>query len=511
MEESSQVEIAQLKEPGFDRTIELKAFDETKAGVKGLVDAGITQVPRIFFSPPDTHDLINDDITKAGSLKIPVIDLDGDFNRENVVGTIREACGTWGFFQVVNHGIPVNVLEEMLEGSRRFYEQDVEVKKKWYTRDVSKTVVHNSNFDLYRAASANWRDTTYLLSEALGLDTNYLNNMGCAEGLATLYHYYPACPEPELTLGATKHSDYDFLTVLLQDSIGGLQVLYENRWVDIPPVPGALVVNIGDLLQSEKKAFDDTKAGVKGLMESGLEKIPHIFVNEQYMLETKSSVSSNRTSLSVPVIDLECSNKDEIIDKVREACREWGFFQLVNHGISTSLMSRVSDDVRSFHELDNEVKGLYYSRDHTKKVFYNSNFDLHLVSSANWRDTLYLILAPDPPQPQELPQVCRLDFTLEQIDDYEKWFVSVMLITNAKVKSVHHRVLANNVGPRVSVAFFFRPHVARLYGPMKELVSEENPPIYREVTAEEMIRVRYSKGLDGVPLLSYFRINKESP
>lgn len=89
-----------------------------------------------------------------------------------------------------------------------------------------------------------------LLSEALGLSSNYLNDMGCSEGLAVLCHCYPACPEPEVTLGASKHADYDFLTILLQDQIGGLQVLYDqNHWVDVPPVPGALVVNIGDLTQ----------------------------------------------------------------------------------------------------------------------------------------------------------------------------------------------------------------------------------------------------------------------
>jgi isopenicillin N synthase-like dioxygenase len=89
-----------------------------------------------------------------------------------------------------------------------------------------------------------------LLSEALGLNPNHLKDMGCAEGLIALCHYYPPCPEPEMTVGTTKHCDNDFLTVLLQDHIGGLQVLYDDKWIDITPVPGALVVNVGDLLQA---------------------------------------------------------------------------------------------------------------------------------------------------------------------------------------------------------------------------------------------------------------------
>lgn len=273
-----------------DRTTDLQAFDDTKAGVKGLVDAKIAKIPKIFYSPPDPFAKIPDSEHKESSFSIPVVDLNeivrDQIGHRAVVDKIRGASETWGFFQVVNHGIPVDVLDKMLEGVRRFYEQDDDVKKTWYTRDGSKTVVYNSNFDLFRAASANWRDTTYvnmaprppaaddlpqacrdilikyskeimnlgrslfkLLSEALGIDEDHLNNIGCSEGLAVLSHYYPPCPEPELTLGASKHADYDFMTVLLQDQIGGLQVLCDDQWVDIPPVPGALVVNIGDLLQ----------------------------------------------------------------------------------------------------------------------------------------------------------------------------------------------------------------------------------------------------------------------
>ena len=89
-----------------------------------------------------------------------------------------------------------------------------------------------------------------LLSEALELQTCYLNEIGCSEGLIVLGHYYPSCPQPELAVGTPKHSDNDFLTVLLQDQIGGLQVLHQNHWVDVPPTPGAIIVNIGDLLQA---------------------------------------------------------------------------------------------------------------------------------------------------------------------------------------------------------------------------------------------------------------------
>uniref|UniRef100_M8BYG2 1-aminocyclopropane-1-carboxylate oxidase-1-like protein n=1 Tax=Aegilops tauschii TaxID=37682 RepID=M8BYG2_AEGTA len=260
-----------------DRLCALKAFDDTKAGVKGLADAGVTTIPSIFHHPlPIEH------TDHEHHFTIPVIDLapatggttTTPSKRAEVVAAVKAAAETMGFFQVVNHGVPKAIMSEMLAAVRGFHEEPVGAKALYYGRDYGRPVRYWSIFDLFQSQAANWRDTLIIdtapelpppeeippTCRSIAPNGHLEEDAACLERLAG--HYYPPCPEPHLTLGTTRHSDPCFLAVLLQDTVGGLQVLLEEDyddnnnkkkssavWVDVPAVEGAPVVNIGGFLQ----------------------------------------------------------------------------------------------------------------------------------------------------------------------------------------------------------------------------------------------------------------------
>ncbi|KAI3933606.1 hypothetical protein MKX01_032711 [Papaver californicum] len=273
----------------YDRSKEIKDFDDSKLGVKGLLDSGITSIPQFFIHP--SQSLPSNTTTTSNllipSYEIPTVDLypiDTDHYRSLIVDQIKEASCTWGFFRVINHGIPLDVLNRALLSIKAFNEQPNEIKANYYCRENGRGMTFASSFDLFESKAAGWKDSIKMgmdrldsnkvpeilrselveldqhfkrlgetlmeiLCEGLGLERDRLKNMTCLERRRLAGHYYPYCPEPNRTLGTNCHTDLSVFTILLQDQIGGLQVKHGEDWVDVKPMDGALVINIGDVLQ----------------------------------------------------------------------------------------------------------------------------------------------------------------------------------------------------------------------------------------------------------------------
>ena len=91
------------------------------------------------------------------------------------------------------------------------------------------------------------------MSSTLGLDEDYFHMaFGGSKGISATMrvNYYPKCPEHELTLGLSSHSDPGGITLLLVDeNVKGTQVRKGNTWVTVQPIRGAFVVNVGDEIQ----------------------------------------------------------------------------------------------------------------------------------------------------------------------------------------------------------------------------------------------------------------------
>ncbi|TMW65754.1 hypothetical protein Poli38472_008396 [Pythium oligandrum] len=101
------------------------------------------------------------------------------------------------------------------------------------------------------------RSVSRQLSQTLYGDAKFLDgfcNHGDTISIMRLFHYFPyshfGAPPPcgfEF-IGSSPHTDWGFLTLILQDEVGGLQVLHKDKWIDVPYVPDTLVVNAGDYL-----------------------------------------------------------------------------------------------------------------------------------------------------------------------------------------------------------------------------------------------------------------------
>ena len=234
---------------------------------------------------------------------IPVLDwqrYSGGTDRAGFVADLGRACRDTGFFLISGHGIPDTLIADVFARADTFFALPEAEKRKLDIRDnphnrgwaaegsealdeksgvMDRKEAFNVGFDLppddprviagepFRGVNIwpdlpGFRDTmlayyTAALDFGVALHAAFEEELGLPAGffaphftapMATLRVLrYPAATEPGIGAGA--HSDYGSITLLMTDGVAGLQVKPRGGdWTDVPHVPSAYVVNIGDCL-----------------------------------------------------------------------------------------------------------------------------------------------------------------------------------------------------------------------------------------------------------------------
>jgi len=242
--------------------------------------------------------------------RLPVIDMAALFEPGDAAGRaraaddIRAACEAHGFFYLVEHGVTPEILANLDAESRRFFARPPAEKmaismerggRAWRgyfpvggeltsgRPDLKEGLylgtelpaahpraalpMHGPNLwpegqPGLRAAVTAYMDATTRaaahlmegISLSLGLPADWFARHYTARPtvLFRIFHYPatgPAGTDWTQSWGVGEHTDYGLLTLLAQDEHGGLQVKTPGGWIEAPPVPGALVCNIGDMLE----------------------------------------------------------------------------------------------------------------------------------------------------------------------------------------------------------------------------------------------------------------------
>lgn len=242
---------------------------------------------RYIRSEDERSSLLN----TSSQIGIPVIDMEllsgeNDY-RQKEMEKLAMACEEWGFFQVVNHGIPGSLMEQMKRITREFVLLPLQEKVEYAVQEhegYGQAFVFSEDQQLdwsdllyltimpaekrkmkfWPAKPVEFRETVeeyaiqvqrlsnqmlYLMAENLSLNApdRFVHMFG---EISQSMHYYPPCPRPDLVIGLSSHTDGGGITILLQeDGVVGLQVRKDGDWIPVQPIPGGLVINIGDMVE----------------------------------------------------------------------------------------------------------------------------------------------------------------------------------------------------------------------------------------------------------------------
>lgn len=216
---------------------------------------------------------------------------------------IRAACLTNGFFYITNHGVPDSVIEAVCQEGIAFFRLPPEIKREaavnarhrgfnalgdalmYEARKPDHEEFFSMGLDLpeddpdvlageklrgpnnwppnrpafraaledyYAAMRACGADLMRAVAVSLGLSPDFFVTRYRKPLQRTQIVYYPPQPQDlgDDQFGVAPHSDFGCITLLWQDSNGGLEVLERSTqsWIPAPPIPGTLVINVADLL-----------------------------------------------------------------------------------------------------------------------------------------------------------------------------------------------------------------------------------------------------------------------
>jgi isopenicillin N synthase-like dioxygenase len=239
---------------------------------------------------------------------VPLIDVSalqygGEEAINSTAGAISSACRSIGFFYIIGHGISPVICNEVIGQARDIFDLpltsklDIDIQRSKYMRDYFGHGADKSDginddikegYDMaldlssddpyvkaglpfygpnawpddlpdFKPVMNGYYDSMVILGRrllrafAIGLNIqeNYFDShFQKPIAQIRLLRYPPALANQAPPNGAGEHTDFGWLTMILQDEVGGLEVKNkEGVWMDVPPMPGAFVVNVGDLMQ----------------------------------------------------------------------------------------------------------------------------------------------------------------------------------------------------------------------------------------------------------------------
>ncbi|KAM1173306.1 hypothetical protein FF1_026039 [Malus domestica] len=249
------------------------------------------QVPEKYIHKVEDGGVSVPDASPPQLLDVPVIDLAllaASSITADEYEKLRSALDTLGCFQVINHGMSPEFLDEVREITKQFFALPVEDKKK-YLRQGNDVQGYGNDVVYTEQQKLDWTDRLYLtvfpqdnrklevwpenpesfrrtldefatelnvvtktvlkaMTRSLGLEDNCFSDL--YGNMDIRFNLYPPCPRPDLVLGFKSHSDSSLITHVLQDKeVEGLQFLKGDEWFRAPIVPDALLIIVGDQVE----------------------------------------------------------------------------------------------------------------------------------------------------------------------------------------------------------------------------------------------------------------------